>query len=170
MECSDNSTTGDASVDLEWQVDSEWIKLSAMTKSKRGKKTLSAISKENRAQYKDFINSLKLSVKENPHCKPKVLYDMEIKKSKEQWRSSSKFQGNEDEIDLPSFDTVRMAMYNTRNAMFSMKPVGDEESSSRPSRSGDSTKSAGKRKSSPAASADLEGLVSTRLVAHDYCS
>ena len=243
MDCSDSSSTtnNDTSVDLEWQLDSEWINLSSMgTKAKRGKKLMKettdipqefefihtssgsrclVIEKQtlrlvrrsqsghsywvcsipccparcildptekmiirycgehnhdpevSRAEYKNFIHSLKRSVKENPHCKPKELYDVEVKKSKERLQNSNVFHGNEDEIDLPSFETVRTAMYNTRNAMFSMKPAGSDESpkdktspGSRSTRSRDSTKSASKRKSSPsksASSTDQDELVST---------
>ncbi|XP_005094823.1 uncharacterized protein LOC101859393 [Aplysia californica] len=253
MESAENLTrdNNDASVDLEWQVDSEWIDLSTSAassgaKSKKGRKSgASKVDKNvpqnchfiptsqgsrflvvenqtlrlsrrspsgysywvcsipccnarcvldpaekitrysgehnhdadvSRAEYKIFINALKLAVKENPHVKPKVLYDAELERARERWKKSNKNYGNEDEPCLPSFDTVRTAMYNTRNAVlssFSLKAAGDEtvpveagkKSQAGPSRStrSSNTKGGTKRKSTSAKagstnSTDLEEL------------
>ncbi|KAK0046866.1 zinc finger protein with KRAB and SCAN domains 7 [Biomphalaria pfeifferi] len=58
-----------------------------------------------RQEYKKFINALKIAVRENPHVKPKVLYDSEIEKAKECWRQSKlKGNSNEEEPNLPTFD------------------------------------------------------------------
>ncbi|KAK6999154.1 hypothetical protein BgiMline_008782 [Biomphalaria glabrata] len=73
-----------------------------------------------RQEYKKFINALKIAVRENPHVKPKALYDSEIEKAKECWRQSKlKGNSNEEEPNLPTFDKVRTAMYNSRNAVLS---------------------------------------------------
>ncbi|XP_059139493.1 uncharacterized protein LOC131927729 [Physella acuta] len=73
-----------------------------------------------RQEYKKFINALKIAVKENPHVKPKALYDAEVEKAKERWRESKvKNNSNEEEPSLPSFDKVRTAMHNSRNAVLS---------------------------------------------------
>ncbi|CAL1537572.1 unnamed protein product [Lymnaea stagnalis] len=123
-----------------------------------------------RQEYKKFINALKISVKENPHVKPKALYDAEIVKTKERWRESKlKNNSNEEEPSLPSFDKVRTAMYNSRNAVLSsvsLKAVEEESGAaseavlqagpSRSTRTRDA-KANQKRKSTPTKALVLSG-------------
>lgn len=136
----------------------------------------------NRQEYKKFINALKIGVKENPHVKPKVLYDIELEKARERWKENNlKNNTNEEEPSLPNFEAVRTAMYNSRNAVLSavsFKAARDERSAadkdpvqhagpSRSTRSRDARTNP-KRKSAPSKTmlqscSDLDELVSTRL-------
>ncbi|KAH9519034.1 hypothetical protein Btru_008949 [Bulinus truncatus] len=249
MDCVEAKDISDKSIDMEWQIDSEWINLSStpvlsLPSNKRGKHTksesasdglLSAVSFSfipaskggkylvidnqplrlvqkrasgysywvcsipccsarcvldpeekkiirlcrshnhdvdiSRQEYKKFINALKIAVRENPHVKPKALYDSEIEKAKELWRLSKlKSNSNEEEPSLPSFDKVRTAMYNSRNAVlssFSLKATEDisnavpesvqQAGPSRATRSKDG-KANPKRKSTPSKTAMRNNL------------
>lgn len=85
-----------------------------------------------RQEYKHFIQLLKVAVHEKPLVKPKVLYEDELKKARERWYQN---QGSteEEEPQLPSFDAVRSAMYNSRNAVLSsvsLKATVDDDEES----------------------------------------
>lgn len=80
--------------------------------------------------FKNFISALKNAVKENPHVKPKVIYDIEVEKIRQHWRDNNlKNRTNRIKEFLPSFEAVHAAMLNTRNAVLSavsLRATGDE--------------------------------------------
>ena len=87
-----------------------------------------------RQEYKKFIHLLKEAVREKPHVKPKILYQDELKKAREEFLKGQGSTGHkEEEPQLPSFDAVRIAMYNSRNAVLSsvsLRAAMDEEEES----------------------------------------
>ncbi|CAG5121158.1 unnamed protein product [Candidula unifasciata] len=83
-------------------------------------------------EFKDFITALKNAVKENPHMKPKVIYDIEVEKIRQQLKDNNLGNRTNGVKDfLPSFEAVHAAMLNTRNAVLSavsLSVTGDETS------------------------------------------
>ncbi|RUS80987.1 hypothetical protein EGW08_011262 [Elysia chlorotica] len=87
-----------------------------------------------RQEYKEFIHLLKEAVREKPHVKPKVLYEDEVEKARERFCQDEGGIGNKEKgPQLPSFEAVRNAMYNSRNAVLSsvsLRAAADEEEES----------------------------------------
>ena len=133
-----------------------------------------------RQEYKNFIQKLKVAVRENPHVKPNVLYQDELEKSRQLWLENHGSSGTGEEPQLPTFDAVRNAMHNSRNAVLSSLSLRaavdekeqNEEGATTPevtppgSRSSRSTRSSrdGKKKSPATKSLLRGGLDSAELV------